>query len=67
MLDMETTTEERTLTANDRCDKCRQQAYFIAVFDFGVLHFCRRCFLKNEEALRATTYYIHDESDALNK
>lgn len=58
-------TEEKVLSASDRCDKCNAQAYFLVVFDSGELYFCRHHFLKNEDALREFSYHIVDESEIL--
>lgn len=56
---------EAVLTANDRCDKCQSQAYFLAIFDSGELYFCRHHFRKHEDSLREHAYYIIDQSEAL--
>lgn len=59
-------TEERILTAHDRCDKCSSQAYFLTIFDAGELMWCYHHFNENEEAIREYAYYVIDQSDALN-
>lgn len=58
-------TEERVITANDRCDKCGSQAYFLSVLESGELFFCRHHFLKNEDTLRDISYHIVDQSQDL--
>lgn len=69
MVDVDMVFEDDTpnLTAKDRCDQCNQRAYFLAVFDYGELYFCRRCFMKNESSLRKIAYFIHDQSHELEK
>ena len=59
--------ENIVLTAHDRCDKCGFQAYFMSVFDFGELLFCRHHFLENEDVLKDISYYIVDQSEKLLK
>lgn len=62
---METLVEEHTLTANDRCDSCVAQAYYIVSLASGMLFFCRHHFLKNEDALRDIAKYVFDGTEAL--
>lgn len=58
-------TEERVITANDRCDKCGSQAYFMSVLEAGELLFCRHHFIENEDVLRDISYHIVDQSEDL--
>lgn len=46
-------TEEYTLTAAHRCDRCNAQAYYHVILkeEKGELYFCRHDYLKNEDAL----------------
>lgn len=62
---MENETEERILDATDRCDKCGSRAYFLTIFDSGELSFCSHHFHENETAIREFSYYISDQSEAL--
>lgn len=39
-------TPELTLTAKDRCDACRSQAYFVVVLGNGSLYFCNHHYNK---------------------
>lgn len=64
-MDTMESTEERILTAEDRCDACPAQAYYITIFDAGELLFCRHHFLKFEENLRESAYYVIDQSGSL--
>jgi hypothetical protein len=59
--------KERVLDANDRCDKCSSQAYFLTILDSGELYFCRHHFLQNEEILRELAHYIIDQSHLLDQ
>lgn len=62
----ETTEEGRTLTAHDRCDRCRAQAYVEVVFKAGnALLFCRHHFLEFEPKLRKIAIHIKDETQRL--
>jgi ribosomal protein S14 len=58
-------TEERAITAHDRCDQCGAQAYFLSIFESGELYFCRHHFLKNEEMIRELAYHVVDQSGTL--
>jgi hypothetical protein len=62
---MDQEVEDRELTANDRCDKCSSQAYYLTIFDSGELYFCYHHFNKNEEAIREMAYYVIDQSEIL--
>jgi hypothetical protein len=64
---MEEQEEELFITAADRCDKCGVQAYFLVIFDYGHLYFCRHHFMKNEDVLRDLSYHIEDFSELLAK
>lgn len=50
------------LTAQDRCDRCQGQAYFIAFKESMTLMFCRHHFLKADEALDAQGFSVIDQS-----
>lgn len=56
---------KKILTAVDRCDQCRSQAYYLVVLDSGELMFCRHHFLKNEKPLREQSHFVLDQSDQL--
>ena len=58
-------TEERVITAHDRCDYCGAQAYFMTIFEPGELFFCRHHFMKNKKAITDTAYHIIDQSETL--
>lgn len=54
------------LTAQDRCDRCGGQAYFIAFKDNVSLMFCRHHFLKADDALGARGFSVIDQSFLLD-
>lgn len=61
-------TEERTnvLTASDRCDRCKSQAFIWVNGVNGDLQFCRHHFLKHENSIRAYAFEIVDETWKIN-
>jgi hypothetical protein len=58
----ETNEPEWVMNANDRCDKCYAQAYYLTKLEQGYLYWCRHHFLENEAMLRAYSYEVIDES-----
>ena len=58
----ETNEPEWVMDANDRCDACQAQAYYLVKMIEGQLMFCRHHFLKNEDKLTKVSYEIIDES-----
>jgi hypothetical protein len=58
----ETNEPEGVMNANDRCDACQAQAYYLVKMLEGELYFCRHHFLKHEETLNKISYEIIDES-----
>lgn len=60
-----TETPEYQLTANDRCDQCGAQAFFICQGMAGELLFCRHHFTKYEDKIREWAFDIIDESERL--
>lgn len=64
---METKTEvpDYVLTAEDRCDACRAQAYVYVALESGELLFCLHHWNANKEALETTATEVLDESAKL--
>jgi len=58
--------DSRKLTALDRCDRCNSQAYFLTVFEYGELMFCRHHFMKYENDLKDISIEIFDQSSDLS-
>lgn len=64
---MNTTLDERPLTAIDRCDRCGAQAYVRATLGSGLdLLFCAHHWHENESRLREVAVDIRDESQRLS-
>lgn len=66
------TQQAPTLTAQDRCDQCRAQAYIQVTLaplstasNFGTLLFCAHHFRAHESELRVRALNIHDETARL--
>ena len=58
-------TKEKTLSAQDRCDRCGAQAYVLAKGLAGPLGFCAHHFFKWEQAIRDFAFEVVDERDSL--
>lgn len=58
---------EFTLTAMDRCDRCKAQAYVLVKGVSGDLLFCGHHFHKYEDKLREFAFEIVDERERLNE
>lgn len=52
---------KRTLTLNDRCDRCRAAAYVKATVNGVNLLFCGHHFHKHEDAVRQVASEVMDE------
>lgn len=59
--------EMNRLTAQDRCDACGSQAYFIAEKDGSKLLFCNHHFRKHEVPLEDRGFLITDQSYILTR
>ena len=57
----------RTLSIQDRCDRCNAQAWVEAKGIEGSLLFCGHDFTKYEEALYNWAYEIVDEREFINE
>lgn len=57
---MTTTTAERVLTAEDRCDRCSAAAKVVATFLTGELLFCGHHARSAKESLQLKSIEIHD-------
>lgn len=57
--------KNRTLSAQDRCDRCGAQALVLAKGLAGHLYFCAHHFTKWEEPIRDFAYEVVDERDGL--
>ncbi|WP_433673810.1 DUF7455 domain-containing protein [Microbacterium gorillae] len=53
------------LTAMDRCDRCRAQAYIAATVNGTELLYCAHHGREYEQVLRAASTRWHDETDRL--
>jgi hypothetical protein len=60
-------TKVRTLTIQDRCDRCNAQAWVEVKGIEGTLLFCNHHFTKHEEALYNWAYEIVDEREYINQ
>jgi hypothetical protein len=58
---------EYALTAKDRCDSCRSQAYYMVSFESGDLYFCRHHYNKYYPNLYSSKLVtdVLDESEKL--
>lgn len=62
-----TLTEDRALTAADRCDRCGAQAYFrVTLHNGGELLFCAHHARAHEERLAQVALHIQDDSARLS-
>ena len=60
--------EEKTFTANDRCDICVAQAYVQVFFGESSLHFCAHHYTEYEVNISKTATTIYDRrSDLLQQ
>lgn len=64
--DPDGTNVPKVLTQHDRCDACRAQAYFMAIFESGKLLFCRHHFMKHQDKIEAGAQYVIDQSTDLS-
>ena len=55
------------LTALDRCDRCRAQAYVEVTTRSGELLFCAHHFGRYEDIVTAAGYDVHDERHKLTE
>lgn len=58
-------TNDRSLSAADRCDACGAQAYIRVGLSTGELLFCSHHGNANKAKLEAIAKFWHDESDKL--
>ncbi|MCF2706301.1 hypothetical protein I6E29_03330 [Arcanobacterium haemolyticum] len=66
MEDQAVQTDERTLTALDRCDACGAQAYVRVVLPYGELLFCGHHATQHLDKLSADAVEIIDERSAIH-
>ena len=66
---MKTMTEEKekSLSVQDRCDRCGSQAWVLVKGMNGELLFCGHHYTSNESALFQWAYDIIDEREFINK
>jgi len=57
--------ELRELTPHDRCDRCLQPAYLLAIVNNVELLFCGHHATKHEDAIFSATSHVRDERDRL--
>jgi hypothetical protein len=57
----------QSLTLQDRCDRCKAQAFVAAKGFEGELLFCGHHFTKHENAIVAWAYEIIDEREFINQ
>jgi hypothetical protein len=61
-----TTTQEMSLSAADRCDRCGAQAYIRAVLESGELLFCAHHGRAVMPTLKSVALSVDDQSDRLS-
>ncbi|MGJ6979031.1 DUF7455 domain-containing protein [Aestuariimicrobium soli] len=63
-----TVTEDRALTAADRCDRCGAQAYLrVTLPSGGTLLFCAHHGRAHQDKLQQVALKIQDETEALSQ
>ena len=64
-MDTKVEVPDYVLTAEDRCDACRAQAYVYVVLESGELLFCFHHWNENKSALESSATEVLDESAKL--